>query len=115
MQATKANGQTCPIASARQTMGKPAPVNASPSLETILTNIAHDLGYTRQTLPSTLSNKQTAKVLHVVPDTLALWRSKGREHVSYQKTGRYIRYSVQSLAEYIQTHTYTQTTKGGDV
>ena len=114
MQATKANGQTCPIASARQAMGRPAPVNPSPSLDTILTGIAQDLGYTRQNLPSTLSNKQTAKVLHVVPDTLALWRSKGREHVSYQKTGRYIRYSVQSLAQYIQSHTFTATSNGGE-
>ena len=116
MQATNPNGQTCPIASGQQTTGRPAPVNPSPSLDTITNGIAQDLGYTRQNLPSTLSNKQTAKVLHVVPDTLALWRSKGREHVSYQKTGRYIHYSVQSLAEYILACSHTSTNRnGGDV
>ena len=66
MQATKANGQTCPIASARQAMGRPAPVNPSPSLDTILTGIAQDLGYTRQSLPYPTNKLQKCCMLSLI-------------------------------------------------
>jgi hypothetical protein len=114
MQATKTTGQPCLIPSARQTQGNTAQPLLPPSLETILTGMAHDLGHSsRQTLPATLSNQHTAKILHVSPDTLALWRCTGRYALPYQKIGRYIRYPVQSLAEFIQSRTFCHTPKTG--
>jgi hypothetical protein len=95
MQATETTGKLCP------------PSADSTALKPILNGIAQDLGYTPTTLPSTLSTDQAANVLHVTPETLALWRSKGKPAIPYQKTGRFVRYPVQAIALFILDRTYT--------
>jgi len=116
MQAPKTKGHSCPHPSAHQTSDNcvPCPCTSPMTLESITRDIAQDLGFTsHQNLPTSLSNKQAAQVLHVSPDTLALWRSTGRHQLHYQKIGRYIRYPVQSLAQFIQSRTFSHTKQTG--
>jgi hypothetical protein len=48
-----------------------------------------------------LSDKQTAGILGVRPETLATWRSKGRGP-KYRKTGRRVEYPVRFVKEFQQ-------------
>ena len=53
-----------------------------------------------QSADSMLTEKQTARILQVKPQTLATWRTKSLGP-SYIKLGSSIRYKRQSLLEYI--------------
>lgn len=49
-----------------------------------------------------LSDKQTAEVLRVKPETLATWRSQGRGP-KFRKTGRRVEYTPRFIKEFQQS------------
>jgi hypothetical protein len=49
-----------------------------------------------------LSDKRTAEILGVLPETLATWRSQGRGP-RYRKSGRRVEYTPRFIKEYQQT------------
>jgi len=104
---------------ATETTGKNRPQSAvRAALETIKLGIANDLGYPPSALPSTINTTEAATVLHVTPETLALWRSKGHPSIAYQKTGRFVRYPVHAIALFNLDRTFINANQsvfsGGD-
>ena len=60
-------------------------------------------------LPQMLTTEQAAFYLNLRPSTLHTWRSLGRGP-AYQKFGRAVRYSIETLREWGEEHTRTSTT-----
>lgn len=113
-----ARSQPYPLASRQHTWS----VNDWPSmnsdLHAIHVQIARELGFTLQSLPPTLTPEQTAVVLDVSIGTLEQWRAGGKKRLTFQKTGRAVRYPVWEIADFILRHTYqrqTVATEQGDV
>lgn len=89
----------------------PSPLN--PELQAIHRQIAHELGFSPDTLPPTLEASQVAVVLGISPGTLEQWRSASAltkrpdiPVLPFQKIGRSLRYPVWHLAQFILQHTY---------
>jgi hypothetical protein len=55
--------------------------------------------------PPLLTERQAAEFLHVVPGTLAGWRSTGRVRLPYTKIGRSVRYNVGDLERFARDRT----------
>lgn len=75
-------------------MNKPVPI------ESILDDIASDLGYKRKRLPPYLSTRETSTVLYVSQSALANWRKSGKHNLPFQKVGRFIYYRTNSIASF---------------
>lgn len=56
-----------------------------------------------------LTEKETAAVLNMQPNTLAIWRSQGRKDLKYCRFGRSIRYRKVDILKFIEACTV-----GGD-
>ncbi len=78
-------------------------------LATLKAEIAQDLGFTVETLPTQLTIPQTAKILDVTPNTLSIWRCLGRHNLPFVKTGKSVKYRVHDVAEFIASHRFTHT------
>lgn len=56
-----------------------------------------------------LNDIQAGAVLGIKPSTLSVWRSTGRYHLPYIKTGRLVRYRVADLREFLERRTRAHT------
>jgi hypothetical protein len=81
----------------------------------VYVQIARELGFCLNTLPPTLTPRQTAVVLDVSEGTLEQWRCASAVQVRpnvpvlpFQKTGRSIRYPVWEVAKFIRHHTFVR-------
>jgi hypothetical protein len=81
----------------------------------VYVQIARELGFCLNTLPPTLTPRQTAVVLDVSEGTLEQWRGSAYAGLHpngpvlpYQKTGRSIRYPVWEVAKFIRLHTFVR-------
>ena len=81
----------------------------------VYVQIARALGFCLNTLPPTLTPRQTALVLDVSEGTLEQWRSSAYADLHphgavlpYQKTGRSIRYPIWEVAKFIRHHTFVR-------
>lgn len=81
----------------------------------VYVQIARALGFCLNTLPPTLTPRQTALVLDVSEGTLEQWRSSAYADLHpqgavlpYQKTGRSIRYPIWEVAKFIRLHTFVR-------
>jgi len=54
--------------------------------------------------PLQLNRKQTAEVLGIKPNTLAIWACTGQSKLLYTKTCRYPRYLLSDVAEFIYSN-----------
>ncbi|MBI5092934.1 MAG: helix-turn-helix domain-containing protein [Candidatus Hydrogenedentes bacterium] len=65
----------------------------------------------RNELPDTLrmvSPSDAAKILNVAPITLAKWRcTKTGPQIPYTKYGRYVRYSIRDLVQFLESNKVT--------
>lgn len=57
-----------------------------------------------------LTNIETAKLLGVKPETLAVWRSEQRYDIPYIKVGRCVRYRLSDLEIWINSRLMQSTT-----
>ena len=60
---------------------------------------------TVKTLVALLTPSETAEVLGVQADTLAVWRTRKRYDLPYVKVGRSVRYRAKDVAEFIERQT----------
>lgn len=80
----------------------------------VYVQIARELGFCLNTLPPTLTPRQTAVVLDVSEGTLEQWRCVSAESrpncpvLPFQKTGRSVRYPVWEVAKFIRLHTFVR-------
>lgn len=52
--------------------------------------------------------KEAARMLGLAEVTLKMWRSRNKSPVPFVRVGKAVRYSVESLREYIARNTITQ-------
>lgn len=67
----------------------------------IRADIVRQLGYPASHAPTLLNCTETAQILGVQLNTLAVWRSTGRYSLSYVRVGRSVRYRLSDLAEFL--------------
>ncbi len=84
-------------------------MTTNPDIGTIRAEIAAQLGFNPNTLPTHINDRQAADVLGVKPTTLAVWRSTGRYRLPFLKVGRLVKYRVSDLAEFLARRTVTHT------
>lgn len=56
-----------------------------------------------------LTPNQTAELIHVEPETLAVWRSLGRYNLKFIKIGRKVLYDEADVHAFIEERKRTQT------
>ncbi|WP_411705422.1 helix-turn-helix domain-containing protein [Edaphovirga cremea] len=76
-------------------------INNSHDIANLTQEILTSLGYTTNSTPHQLTDRQAAQALGVKPSTLAVWRSTGRYRLPYTKVGRLVRYRVHDLAVFL--------------
>jgi excisionase family DNA binding protein len=59
----------------------------------------------------TLTPAQAADILGLSKGTLEVWRSTGRYNLPFIKMGRYVRYRLSDINEFIESRTYCNTTQ----
>lgn len=85
-------------------------ITADPlGISAIRADIIRQLGYPASHAPTLLSCTETAQVLGVQPNTLAVWRSTGRYSLLYVRVGRSVRYRVTDVAEFLHSRTSLHT------
>lgn len=55
-----------------------------------------------------LTREETAALLGIKPDTLAIWASTKRYALPYAKIGRSVRYKLSDVQKFIESRTITQ-------
>ncbi len=79
------------------------------TVDSIRNDIITALGYSVDTPPVQVDDKQAAQVLGVKASTLSVWRSTGRYNLPFVKVGRLVRYRVADLAAFLAAHTNDKT------
>lgn len=57
-----------------------------------------------------LTDLETAQLLGVRPQTLAVWRMNGRHNLPFVKVGRCVRYRLADINEWLQSRTMSKST-----
>ncbi len=52
-----------------------------------------------------IDDKETSKILHITPETLAVWRCTNRYDLPYVKLGRKVRYKLKDIHDFIDRQT----------
>lgn len=80
-----------------------------PNFNEVKRTICVSLGLDPERPPLTLTDKQVSQVLGVKTSTLSVWRSIGRYNLPFSKSGRLVRYPLDSLVVHYMSHVYNHT------
>jgi hypothetical protein len=61
-----------------------------------------------------LNTKEAARILKVKPNTMEIWRLKGKGPKFYRISGRTVRYRLSDLMEFVENSVRTSTSDEGD-
>lgn len=79
------------------------------SVQSVTIDICEALGLDPKRPPINITPEQAAKVIGCSKNTLNLWRSTGRYDLPFTKVGRFVRYPIKSVAEFLVSRTITET------